>query len=218
MYRWLGEVRTTSGSKDSCTCPYTYATVIYEKVSTLTLKPIVFCSLTTRSMHILHFCGSLNILGLHLPLQSASFPQTYCTVFLLTLFTLLTLVLLFLMFVSFFFPMSGSGLCTQLSFFLISSWLLWLAHFLDFFPPLHFSTPFNLPHCGVILERSFAGACLLALSPFCSCSTIIKCKYQHTLMFCGPETQSCIPMCLFLSFYLTLHLNVMCTPILKVSV
>lgn len=128
MYRWLGDVWTTSGSKDSCTCPYTYATVIYEEISTLTLKPIFFCSLTTRSIHILHFCGSLNILGLHLPLQCAGFPQTFCTVFLLTLFILLTLVLLFLMFVSFFFPLSGSRLCTQLSFFLLSSWLLWLAH------------------------------------------------------------------------------------------
>lgn len=67
--------------------------------------------------------------------------------------------------------------------------------FLDFFSPLHFSASFNLPHCGVILERSFAGGCLLAFSPFCSCSAIIKGKYQHALMFCGPEEQSCIPVC-----------------------
>lgn len=116
------------------------------------------------------------------------------------------------MFIFFFFPLSGSGLYTQFSFSLIFSWLLWLAHFLDFFPPLHFSASFNLPHSGVILERSFAGACLLAFSPFCSHSSIIKCKYQHTLMFCGPEAQSCIPVCLSVSFYLTLHLYVMCTP------
>lgn len=36
------EVWTRAGSKDSCTCPCTYATVTYEKVGTLTLKPIFF--------------------------------------------------------------------------------------------------------------------------------------------------------------------------------
>lgn len=145
-------------------------------------------------MHL--FCGSLNILGLHLPLQSASFPQTYCDKYSLSPSSFYSTDTGFAIFYVYFifFSLSGSKVCIQLSFFLISSWLLWLAHFLDFFPPLHFSASFNLPHCGVILERSFAGACLLALSPFCSCSTIIKCKYQHTLMF----LHSCVSLFEFL--------------------
>lgn len=209
MYRWLGELWTTSGSRDSSTCPCTYATVIYEKVCTLTLKLIFFCSLTTKPICILDICWSLNILGLHLPLQDCPKHTVTSTVFPLALFTDTGFAIFNVLG---FFPLSGSRVCTQFSFFVMSSWLLWLAHFLDFFPPLHFSASFNLPHCGVILERSFAGACLLAFSSFCSCSAIIKCKYQHTLMFCGPEAQSCIPVCLFLSFNLTLHLYVICTP------
>lgn len=76
MYRWLGEVWTTAGSKDFCTCPCTYATVTKSKH--LVSKTHFLFSLTTKSVCILDICWSLNILGLHLHLQSVSFPQTYC--------------------------------------------------------------------------------------------------------------------------------------------
>lgn len=131
----------------------------YKKVSTLPLKHIFFCSFPTKSVYILGFCWSLNILGLHLPLQSASSPppQTCHDKYSLSssslYSTLLTLVLPFFFLLFFFlFHVPDSRLCTQFSSFLISCWLHWLAQFLDFFPPLHFSTSFNLPHCGVILE------------------------------------------------------------------
>jgi len=80
-----------------------------------------------------------------------------------------------------------------------------------FFPPLHFSVSFNLPHCGVILESSLAGSCLSAFSLFSSCSAIIKCTYQHSgVLWAGSKK---LHVCVsHQSFDFTLRLLMMCTP------
>lgn len=160
------------------------------------------------------------ILGLHLPLQSASFPplQTCCCKYNLSSTSIQRVLWLFSLCHStntglailFFFSshLANSRLCTQFPPFLIICWPLLLVNFHRFLSFSTFLVHLSTFLIAIILESSLAGSCLSAFNLFWSCSAIIMCKYQHTDVLWAKST-TCF--CL-LSFYFTLRLFMMYTP------